>query len=258
MVAQKVKIGELLLREGIIDQDQLAHALEEHKRSGLLIGKILVRLGMVNEDLLESLLNKQLKSRDSRRLGEILVEQGLVSASQMDAALEMSKRSGQKLGAVLVKKGFLDEDALVEILAERQGIPQIRLDSYDFPQQILTILPEDICRQLRLIPLAVENNKLRIAMVDPSDLKASDIVRFKAGMEVESLMATEKDVLESIERVYRKREPFSRSSKDSLVQSIEKMYEAQKQLVESQEKALVQQRVVLASVQEMLLIARQK
>jgi len=258
VLSAKVKIGELLLREGIIDPKQLDEALLEHKRSGLLMGKVLVKLGMVSEELLVATINKQLKSRDSRRLGEVVVEDGYITKEQLAQALDMSKTTGQKLGMVLVRKGFLNEDALMEILAARMEIPSAKLADFDFSPEILKILPEEVCQQLRLIPMEKIGNKLNIAMIDPSDLKAVDIVQFKTGCDITAFMATEKDVLESIERVYRKREPFSRVSKDSLVTSIEKMCEAQKLLVEMHEKSLIQQRIVLSSLQEMLLVARQK
>jgi type IV pilus assembly protein PilB len=142
----------------------------------------------------------------------------------------------------------------LEILAARMEIPSVKLAEFDFSAEITHILPKEICLQLRLIPLEQIGNKLHIAMINPNDLKAIDIVQFKTGCEVTAFMATENDVFECIERVYR----LSKVSKDSMVQSIEKMFEAQKQLIEIHEKSLVQHRIVLTSLQEMLFVARKK
>jgi len=122
MVSAKIKIGEQLMREGIIDLQQLTRAVEEQKKSGALMGKVLVKLGMVKEDLLQEFLERQMRSRDSRRLGEVLVDEHHITQAQLDAALEMSQRSGQKLGHVLVKKGFIAEFDLITTVQNRYFI----------------------------------------------------------------------------------------------------------------------------------------
>lgn len=246
------------MREGIIDAQQLERAVEEQKRTGKLMGKILVELGLVKEELLVEFLKRQMRARDFRRLGDILVEEGKVTQAQLDATLEMSQRSGQKLGSVLVKKGFLEEQALVEILSAKLDVASVNLQKTEVAGSVISILPEDICRLFKVIPMGLVGQKLQIAMVDPSDLKAIDIIRFKTGHEIEPFMATETDVLETIDRIYRKHEPFNRNSKDSLVASLEKMYEAQKNMVDLQEKLMQNQRMVLASLQEMLFVAKQR
>ncbi|HSQ43066.1 MAG TPA: hypothetical protein VLM37_12370 [Fibrobacteraceae bacterium] len=256
MAVAKEKIGEILLREGIIDQEQLAHALEEHRRTGILMGKILVGLGMVSEELLLATVAKQTKARDSRKIGELLIERGLVTQEQMETALEMSKRTGQKLGTVLVKKGFVDEHALLDILSMRLEIPQVRLTNYGFSPEAMRLMTEEVCRQFRAVPMEIHGQKVKIAMADPSDMKASDVLRFKIGMDLEPVMATEKEILDAIDRVYHKREPLSPSAKDGVYQALEKMYEAQKNLVALEEKALMQQRTILASVQDLLVVVR--
>lgn len=258
MVTAKIKIGDQLVREGIIDAQQLERAVEEQKRTGKLMGKILVELGLVKEELLVEFLKRQMRARDFRRLGDILVEEGKVTQAQLDATLEMSQRSGQKLGSVLVKKGFLEEQALVEILSAKLDVASVNLQKTEVAGSVISILPEDICRLFKVIPMGLVGQKLQIAMVDPSDLKAIDIIRFKTGHEIEPFMATETDVLETIDRIYRKHEPFNRNSKDSLVASLEKMYEAQKNMVDLQEKLMQNQRMVLASLQEMLFVAKQR
>ena len=63
MAPKGLKVGEILLAQGLIDEDQLEHALEEHRRTGLVLGKIIVRLGMVDEDTMSSILGDQIVTR---------------------------------------------------------------------------------------------------------------------------------------------------------------------------------------------------
>ncbi len=105
MNQSKVKVGELLLRQGIIDEDQLNHALAEHKRTGILLGKILIRLGIVTEETLTSVLGQQMQFKERKRLGEILLERGFINQEQLDKALEVGRQQGARLGRVLMKLG---------------------------------------------------------------------------------------------------------------------------------------------------------
>jgi len=256
MVSAKIKIGEQLMREGIIDLQQLTRAVEEQKKSGALMGKVLVKLGMVKEDLLQEFLERQMRSRDSRRLGEVLVDEHHITQAQLDAALEMSQRSGQKLGHVLVKKGFIAEFDLIKILSAQMNIGSINLDDVDFNSSLMALLSEEDCKLYRVMPIEANTQRLKLAMTDPSDIKAIDIIRFKTSREIEPYMATDKAITEAIERVYRRREHVSRNSKDGMLIALEKMFEAQKLTVDMQEKIMQQQRTILATLQDLLYNAR--
>ena len=98
----KMNLGQLLLRQGVLDEDQLAHAMAEHKRTGLMLSKILVRLGMVSEETLTNILGSQMQSSTKMRIGEMLLAQGYITQEQLDKALETQKTSGKRLGRTLV------------------------------------------------------------------------------------------------------------------------------------------------------------
>ena len=84
----KMNLGELLLRQGVLDEDQLNHAISEHKRTGMALAKILIRLGMVSEDTLTSILGVQMQSTTKMRIGEMLLAQKYITHEQLDKALE--------------------------------------------------------------------------------------------------------------------------------------------------------------------------
>jgi len=202
MNQSKVKVGELLLRQGIIDEDQLGHALAEHKRTGILLGKILIRLGIVSEETLTAVLGQQMQFKERKRLGEILLERGFITQEQLDKALEVGRQKGERLGKVLVNLGYMSEDRLIEILSAQLEILQVKLDNFNIDQEASRYLPEALCRQYKVMPLYVKDKTLTIAMADPSNLRALDHIKFKIPLEVDPVMSSEKDILAAIDRVY--------------------------------------------------------
>lgn len=203
----KANIGELLLRQGIIDEDQLKHALSEQERTGIMLSKILVRLGMVSEDTLTNILGVQMQSATKMRIGEMLMAQGYITEAQLDKALEQQKVTGQRLGKTLVSLGFMPEEKLIEILSIQFEIPYVSLNNFSFDPDVVKYLSEHVCRGYNVVPLFVNAKEkiLTIAMSDPTNMRVIDIVKFKAQMDIDVVMASEKDVTAAIERLYAER-----------------------------------------------------
>jgi type IV pilus assembly protein PilB len=202
MTQGKFKIGELLLAQGLIDDDQLSHALNEHKRTGLMLGKIIVRLGFVEEDVMSSILGHQIKLKKSKRLGDILVDQGYITSDQIEKALNRQKDTSEKLGVCLVKLGFISESKLLDALSAQLEIPQVKLENFNFDLSAATLIPEEMARQHLVAPLYKKGTTLTVAMKDPSNLRTIDHVSFKAGLEVEPVMSTQKDIIEALDKIY--------------------------------------------------------
>ena len=136
----KMNLGQLLLRQGVLDEDQLAHAMAEHKRTGLMLSKILVRLGMVSEETLTNILGSQMQSSTKMRIGEMLLAQGYITQEQLDKALETQKTSGKRLGRTLVDLGFMPEERLIEILSRQFEVPYVKLDNFNIDPNAYTFL----------------------------------------------------------------------------------------------------------------------
>ena len=224
----KLNLGQLLLRQGILDEDQLAHAMAEHKRTGLMLSKILLRLGMVSEDTLTSILGVQMQSTTKMRIGEMLLKQGYINEEQLNKALEMQKASGKRLGRTLVDLGFMPEERLIEILSMQFEVPYVKLENFIIDADAYTYLPEDLCKTYKIVPLFVlkaEDERrmprvsLTIAMTDPTNMRVINIVKFKVKMEVDIVMASEKDVLKAIERVYSGHGPAEESLAELISES---------------------------------------
>ncbi|MCL2281982.1 MAG: Flp pilus assembly complex ATPase component TadA [Fibromonadales bacterium] len=198
----KLNIGELLVQKGLIDEDQLTHAVGEQKRTGLHLSKILTRLGFVTEEQMTVILGEQLQASEHKRIGELLVEKSYITAEQRDRALEEQKRTGLRLGKMLMQLGYMTEERLIEILSSQLEIPSVSLGDLFIAPEVVQLLPEEFCRSYKVVPLGIKGKVLNLAMHDPSNQRTLDHIRFKVQMEIDPVMASEKDISEAINRVY--------------------------------------------------------
>jgi type IV pilus assembly protein PilB len=201
-MSRKQKVGELLLAQGLITREQLDHAVAEHKRTGLLLGKIIVRLGLVDEDTMSSVLGAQIQLKDKKRIGEVLVDQGFISREQLQKALDEQRAKGMKIGKCLVRLGYITEEKLLEALSAQLDMPQVKLENFKFDLSVVSLLPEDMCRNYKVVPLYISGKTLTIAMADPTNLRTQDHIKFKTQMDVDAVMASEQDIVAALDKVY--------------------------------------------------------
>lgn len=200
----RIKIGELLLAQGIIDEDQLNHALSEHKRTGLQLGKIFTRLGMVDDETLTSILGQQLNFKTRKRLGDILIDRGKITEEQLEEGIKIQQNSDKKLGVIFTEMGLINEEELVELLSAQMEIDSIKLSGIELNDNALSVLSEEMCREYDVIPLFIRNEILTIGMVDPTNLRTLDHIKFKAQMDVEPVMVAKSELKEILDKVYAK------------------------------------------------------
>jgi type IV pilus assembly protein PilB len=137
-----------------------------------------------------------------KRLGDILVESGMISQEQLEKALQEQKKTKLKLGDHLLQTGYITEQQLIEILEFQLGIPHVSLFRYRLDSSLSSIVSEDIARRYSLIPLKKEGDKLTVAMVDPMDYFAIDELRMSTGFTIEPAIATRDEVERAINRMY--------------------------------------------------------
>ncbi len=148
------------------------------------------------------------------RLGDLLVQQKLISLEQLQFVLEQQKRSGRKLGRVLVDNGFITEDQISEALAKQLSIPYINLKYYNPNLEIVRRLPENQARRFRAVALEERNGVLLIGMTDPTDLFAFDEISRILKRDIDVAVVTEGQLLETIDRVYRRTDEISGLAKE--------------------------------------------
>ncbi len=143
------------------------------------------------------------------RLGDLLVQQKLISLDQLQFALEQQKHSGRKLGRVLVDNAFVSEDQISEAIAKQLSIPFINLKYYNVNLEIVRRLPENQARRFRAVALEERNGALLIGMADPTDLFAFDEIARLLKRDIDLAVVTEGQLLETIDRVYRRTEEIT-------------------------------------------------
>jgi len=143
------------------------------------------------------------------RLGDLLVQQKLISQDQLTLALEQQKRSGRKLGRVLADNAFVTEEQISEALAKQLNIPYINLKYYNINPELVRLLPENQARRFRAIVLEERNRTLLIGMADPTDLFSFDEISRIVRRDIDVAVVTEGQLLESIDRGYRRTEEIT-------------------------------------------------
>ncbi|MCX5896096.1 MAG: type IV-A pilus assembly ATPase PilB [Proteobacteria bacterium] len=136
------------------------------------------------------------------KLGELLVKKNIISSQQLGKALEDQKASGEKLGASLIKLGFVKEGELVYFLSEQYGIPSVNLSELEIAEEIIKTIPADVAVKYQVIPLSKRDSTLIIAMVDPSNIFAMDDIKFLTGYRIEPLIASDSCMRTALDTYY--------------------------------------------------------
>ena len=137
-----------------------------------------------------------------KRLGDILVEAGVISAQQLQEALSKQKILGKRLGKVLVDTGITTEDSIATTLAAQMSIPYLNLNEITITPEVLTTIPDGIVRSHNLLPVKLEGNKLQITMGDPLDVFIIDEITFQTGYELEIGISPESQIEAAIKHYY--------------------------------------------------------
>ncbi len=144
-----------------------------------------------------------------KKIGELLVESGLISPEQLEEALKESRvGKGLRVGAIIAKKGYASEVDIAQTLSFQLNIPFVDISSATVDPEAIKIVSENLAKKYLLVPLYLERKVLKVAMTDPLNLNAIDDIRFSTGMEVKPCVATLSDVTGAILRYYHLNEPI--------------------------------------------------
>lgn len=139
-----------------------------------------------------------------KRLGDLLIDSGLITNDQLNEALKIQGSSGEKLGKILTNSGIVTEKQIIEVLEFQLGIPHMNLEKYYIDPEIPNLITEDLARRHILIPVSRKENKLLVAMADPLNIFAIDDVKIFTGLDVEPIISTQKDIYNAIDEYYGK------------------------------------------------------
>jgi type IV pilus assembly protein PilB len=138
----------------------------------------------------------------SRRLGDLLVKEGLINQEQLQRALADQKGSNEKLGSILVRLDLINEDQLIAFLSKQYGIPSITVTQLDVDAEVIKLVPAQIARKYEVLPIKRAGNQLTLAMADPTNVFAVDDVGFMTNLQVVPVVASQGAIRKAIDRLY--------------------------------------------------------
>ncbi len=145
-----------------------------------------------------------MKPRKKIRLGDLLVENKIISRAQLDAALAEQKKSGRKLGRTLVELGHIDEDSLLKFLSRQLDVPYVDLRHYKFDLETVRSIPEIQARRYRAIALERKGAEVLVGMADPTDIFAFDELARTLKCPIRVAVVKEAELLRTFDTVYRR------------------------------------------------------
>ena len=143
--------------------------------------------------------------RKRKRLGDLLVDAGVITEEQLMEALKKQRELGLRLGETLIELKFTDENEITEALHRQMGFPIAKIREAKLSPEVIALLPENIVRKHNVVPFELDEdnpNILRVAMSDPLDILAIDDLSIVTNMQIEAMVATPSDVHFAIERYY--------------------------------------------------------
>ncbi len=144
------------------------------------------------------------KSRphNKKRLGDLLFEVGLITKEGLDKALGEQKKTGKRLGEILTSQGLVSELMIAQTLASQLGYKYVDLNEVELEPEALLMIPESLARKHLAIPISIKNKCLTVSMVDPLDYESIRDLGFHSGLEINPMIASKKEILNTIERNY--------------------------------------------------------
>jgi type IV pilus assembly protein PilB len=129
-------------------------------------------------------------ARKRRKLGEILYRMRLVDEQNLRKALKKSRADNKRLGETLVSMGVVTEDDVTEAVAKQFGLEYVNLDEVQIPQSAMKLIPEELMRKHFVLPLGMDNGRMKVIISDPMDLDLLDLLRFRLNTELECCLAS--------------------------------------------------------------------
>lgn len=142
-----------------------------------------------------------------KRLGEILLEAGIINESQLQQALEYQQMWGQRLGSALVAKGFLSEEMLMRVLGSTLNMPIVDIARIRVAPDVIKIVPQKLAEKYDVVPIALESKgggrqTLIVAMADPLNIEAVDQLKFTTGYNIRPVLSTISGIADALRKYY--------------------------------------------------------
>ncbi|MCD6277428.1 type IV-A pilus assembly ATPase PilB [candidate division WOR-3 bacterium] len=137
------------------------------------------------------------------QLGRLLVNAGLISEDQLSKALEEQKKTAEKIGSILIKHDYIDEDTLLKFLSKQFRVPSISIEPQDVDPEVVKLIPPDMANRYEVFPIRRKGRTLILGMVNPGDITAMDAIKFATGLEVEPVVIAHSKMKALLEKFYK-------------------------------------------------------
>lgn len=195
------RLGELLIEQGLISQEQLDEALEMQKMfPDQTVGQLLCRLGYIRESDLSLVLDQKNKRR---KLADILLKEGVIDQQKLSQARELSRQNDIPLERALLKLRFIDEEQLARSVAAQFDLPYVEIHSISLDPDLARYISSVYAQKHMLVPISMIGNTLTLAMAQP--LRHHDIRQLEDNIRLKiiSVIASEASVLRALKMLYR-------------------------------------------------------
>lgn len=139
---------------------------------------------------------------EKKRLGDILVRAGKINHFQLQESLKLQKQLGKKLGEILVEQNMLSEQDIIEAIEKQTGIKRIDLNEVVFDKRAIKAVSQNLCEKYGVVPFELEVDKIKVAMVDPLNIFAIDDISIATALDIEVYIAPKSDVYKFIKVIY--------------------------------------------------------
>ena len=153
------------------------------------------------------------------KLGQILLDEGKVTLSDLESAIAIQKSEGKKISQVLVEKEIVSEESMVDAISKEIGVEKVDLAEVKIDKKVLKLVSQNLCKKYNLIPFEIDGKKIKVALADPLNIFAIDDVRIVTGMKVETYIATKSQINKCIEVNYSKQQ-LNKAAEDLLKETM--------------------------------------
>lgn len=138
----------------------------------------------------------------SSRIGELLLQNGIIGESQLEQAEEAARQNGGLLNSALVKLGYVTETDLTAILSQQYSLPVVQIEELQVDPHTISLIPQHLAQKHHLLPLELKGTTLTVAMIDPSNIIALNDIKFITGFDIRVVLASETDIKTHLEKFY--------------------------------------------------------
>jgi type IV pilus assembly protein PilB len=150
----------------------------------------------------------------TKRIGEILIERGVITPSQLEQAIALQKEKGGLIGQILIRMGAVTEQEVALALTAQYGFPYLPLDNYEIDAEVANSIPGNLARQYCLIPIDRIGNALTVAMSDPSNMQAIEDIEMTTNCVVQAFVSTPSDIQKAIDKHCKPSGPSDKASSE--------------------------------------------